>query len=650
MNWIRHLAVPIGSALALLVWCGLSPIPARAESATYLFRNQPIVFTHLATSNGPTMVGVNDPGLRTLLRDVGAIVTWHSGERYVLITTAEPVVMNFSVGDTRYDVGPLSAQAASAPYVSPNDEVFLPLSELLAGLSLAPKPDGGVTVLQPQLSSIGVQGTGSQAILVARAGEPLHGRVVSDTSDRVVYEFDGVGSTLAHSRNVDAGGIRGLEIATSGSARNPKTIVTVLLNPGSRHDAIRSSSGDFEVAFGGNGGAPPLTASAPSLPASAPQSSSEPRDTTGALATTGEPQDQPTAPNAATVTGVVVVPKPDGAAVNIAVTGNANFEWHRLREPDNRFWIDIQGAQLAGPAREEAQGDPITSLRVRQNDAQTVRVALSFSGANSVSVSPSATGVSISVGSQDPSGDVARSGAGSIGSVVAVNEPQALVTPVPADMYGQSTPAPADWKYGARSSYVPTNPKLIVIDPGHGGSDPGAMRHGVYEKDLALDMARRLRDVLVERGWQVQMTRDSDVDVYAPNDSARDELQARDNLANNAGARLFISVHVNSFINSGPSGTTTYYSKPSDVAFAKVMERNLGGSLGTKDDGAIKSRFWVTLHAAMPAVLIETAFLSNPDDFALLTSPDWRNKVARSIADGVDEYTQNNPVTSNGGQ
>ena len=130
-----------------------------------------------------------------------------------------------------------------------------------------------------------------------------------------------------------------------------------------------------------------------------------------------------------------------------------------------------------------------------------------------------------------------------------------------------------NWKFGPRSSYVPTNPRLIVIDPGHGGSDPGTQHGGLREADITLDMAKRLRDTSWARGWQVRLTRETDVDVYAPNDSAHDELQARVDVANKAGARLFVSIHANAFINSGPYGTTCYISKPDDVAFARIVER-----------------------------------------------------------------------------
>jgi N-acetylmuramoyl-L-alanine amidase len=184
---------------------------------------------------------------------------------------------------------------------------------------------------------------------------------------------------------------------------------------------------------------------------------------------------------------------------------------------------------------------------------------------------------------------------------------------------------------------------LIVIDPGHGGSDRGTIHGGVAEADLTLDMAKRLRDILVARGWQVKLTHDSDVDVYSPNDSPRDELQARVNIANDAGARLFISIHVNAFINSGPYGTTYYVSKPDDTALARAVETHLESD-GTKDDGIIQSHMYVTYHTRMPAVLIETAFLSNPSDYALLTSTAWREKVVEEMADGIAQYAQEYPA------
>jgi N-acetylmuramoyl-L-alanine amidase len=633
----------------------LAQTAAHAESASYIYQNQQITFSHISHSAGPAAVGIDDPGLRTLLKDVGAAVTWRPGERYVLITTSQPEVVSFSVGDLAYDVGPVTAQASFAPYLV-GTEVYLPFDELMRALYLAPKRDGPYTILQPQLASIDVRGSGLQALVVAHAAGGLQPRTIADSDDRVVYAFEGVGTTLPRTRVVNAGGIRSIEIEETGTIRSPKTTVTVLLAPGARHGAPSSQNGDFEVAFGGGGGAPPLVASAPAVQ---PQS----QVATSAPEPTEEPQAVPSPAESpsgvATITGVNVQQSGDGATVTISVNGDATYGWHRLRAPDNRFWLDVSGAQLQGPAIDEPSSSPILAIRVKQNGDGFVRVALSLAGQNVLSVSPSSNSITIVVGNEQVA-DAPSEGSGSVGAVVSVNEPQALITPVPASMYGMPNEGTdQNWKFSPRGGgFIAKNPRLIVIDPGHGGGDRGSQRNGVDEATLTLDMAERLRDVLIARGWQVVLTRTTDHDVDAtPRSSAEAEemgyhtsaagdLQARDDIANNAGARIFISIHANAYINDGPNGTTTYYSKAVDVPLAQSVQSDLVARLGTKDDGIVKSRLYVTLHATMPAILIETAFLSNPSDFAMLTSPSWRQKVAEAIADGVDRYAHAYPTAS----
>ena len=137
----------------------------------------------------------------------------------------------------------------------------------------------------------------------------------------------------------------------------------------------------------------------------------------------------------------------------------------------------------------------------------------------------------------------------------------------------------------------------------------------------------------------MRLTRDGDNDVFAPNDSARDELQtARRHHANGGGARILLSVHINSYVTSSLNGTTVYYYKSSDLALAQALHRRLTLALETKDDGVRKDNLYVIRHAAMPAALVETAFLSNAHDAALLRSSDFLQKVATAIADGVGDY------------
>jgi N-acetylmuramoyl-L-alanine amidase len=650
----------IGSAIAILVL--LATTVVRADTVSYAFERSTLTFTHVTRTPNGTAVGIDDPALRALLRSLGASLTWRAGDRTVLIATSAPDVISFAVGDAQYGVGGLTAQAHFAPSQI-GSEVYLPFDDLMHALGVGIQ-DG---VLERLLTSVDVQGYGIQAVLVARGGGVLHPQVVADTPDRLVYEFEGVGTTLAPERTINAGGIRTLEITSSGSARDPKTTVEIDLAPGTRHDAPQSGSGEFEVAFGANGSAPPLVeplrGSVAVVAAAATVASAPPPPPPADMETSAAtPLAQPTGASAvATVNAVSVQTASDGSqSVAITVTGNASYEWHRLRAPDNRFWIDLKNAQLAGGPQDQAEANPLIALRVRQIDPQTVRVALSLAGDTALDVSPSATGMSIGVGTAMLADAAPRSGTGTVGAVVSANEPQTTVTPVPADEYGSGgSDDQSQWKFGPRG-YVPTNPKLIVLDPGHGGTDRGSMHGELQEAVLNLDMAERVQTILLERGWQVRMTRTTDHDVDATPASTQAAirighdnadayaLQARDDIANTAGARLFVSIHCNAYINSGPNGATVYYYKQSDLALAKMMDSTLAASdLGVKDDGTVKVKYYVVANAAMPAILIETAFLTNPFDYTKLASSDWRQQMAEAIANGIDRYMRTNPVANN---
>jgi N-acetylmuramoyl-L-alanine amidase len=626
LNWINRFIVRTGSVaapVAFAILAFVSALPARADaSLNAVYQGQTIRFTQLATVSGASAIGVNDSGFQTLLRACGASLTWRPGERYVLITTSAPVVVSFAIGDRRYDVGPIALQASFAPYQRA-DDVYLPLNEVFRGLDLALRQDARGAVLQPQLATLDVHQDGNRVIIRAHGGAPLHPRVVRESDAEVTYAFDGVGTSLTGVRRVAGGGVREVRIATGGTTRSPTTLVTVELESGTDAEPPRLDGRDAELAFDGpsNG--------AQALPREAPTPEAPPA---------AEPTNGP-----ASVTGVSVSQSGDGVAVAIAIDGSASYEWHRLREPDNRFWVDIKNARLQDGPIDQTEPSPLVSMRVRQADPSTVRIALSLVGPKAIALTPSQTGLGILGGGQDLA-NAARFGNGSVGAIVsAAQDTTALVTPAPLDAYAAADNSGDSWKFGLRSKYVPTNPHLIVIDPGHGGSDRGSVHGGIAEADVALDMSKRLRDILIARGWQVKMTRATDVDVYAPGDTAHQELQARVDVANNAGARLFVSIHANAFINSGPYGTTVYISKPDDAALARIVESHLAAD-GTKDDGIVKSHLYVTLHARMPAVLIETAFLSNPSDYALLASPAWRQKVAQEIADGIGQYARDYPA------
>lgn len=624
--------VRIGSVLALLIACALgmqAPAPA-AERAAFAFDGRTVVFTQIIPQSGGRAISIDDPGLRSMLDRIGATVTWEQGERYILITTAEPVVISFALGDRRYDVGPVTQQAAFAPFML-DGHAYVPLAELLHGLDFAIKPDGGQNVLQPQIASIDIESSGRGAKLIAHAGMPLDARVVSEQNGKLTVAFDGVGTQLERTRTLAAGPVRRMDLRTSGPAAHPTTFVTLYLAPGTTHSApATDDQRDFTIGFNGVAAAQPVAAK---------QNTPPPAPEPGAAEASGSPSPQMTPAGQVQVTDVTPESQNGTSTIRIAVAGAASYEWHRLRPPDNRMWIDVHAARLAIPPLDETAAGPVTAIRVHQQSPDTVRVALSLAAFDTVAVTPDATGLTVVVNASPADETVARAGAGMTGA-------QAVAA-------AQPSPSPG-WKFtpqAAPSNYAAPNPRLIAIDPGHGGSDSGALRGDAIEKDLTLDISRRLRAVLVSRGWQVVMTRESDKDVFAPDDSARDELQARDDIANSAGARLLVSIHVNSFMNSGPHGATAYYYKDSDVALAQAVDKRIAAEVPVKNIGIVKDKLYVVHHANMPATLIETAFVSNPDDRRLLQDPAWRQKMAVAIADGIADYAGTPPSgTSINGQ
>ncbi|ACB73877.1 N-acetylmuramoyl-L-alanine amidase [Opitutus terrae PB90-1] len=205
---------------------------------------------------------------------------------------------------------------------------------------------------------------------------------------------------------------------------------------------------------------------------------------------------------------------------------------------------------------------------------------------------------------------------------------------------------------------VTRRPKTIVIDAGHGGSDPGNQNRALKlnEETFTLDVARRLQRLLAAAGFKVIMTRTGDRTV---------SLEKRAEIANRANADLFISIHFNAFSDPGIAGAETYvmtprlqHSTPQRERDRRMMttrfdgnahdrqnallgyhvHRALVGELRTPDRGLKRFRYSVLRSVDCPAVLVEAAFLSNPREARAVTSASHRQRIAKAIASGVTRH------------
>ena len=186
--------------------------------------------------------------------------------------------------------------------------------------------------------------------------------------------------------------------------------------------------------------------------------------------------------------------------------------------------------------------------------------------------------------------------------------------------------------------------KTIVIDPGHGGNDAGAIGpSGVMEKTVTLKVALALAKLLEDEGADVIMTRRTDVEVAPRGRHATDieELKSRCDVANDAEADIFISIHADSFTNPAARGTTCYYfgeGAPESKKLAENIHPALIEQLKTPSRGTKPCNFYVVRNTDMPAILVELAFISNPQEEKLLNSKDGVEKAAQGILDGIEDY------------
>ena len=169
----------------------------------------------------------------------------------------------------------------------------------------------------------------------------------------------------------------------------------------------------------------------------------------------------------------------------------------------------------------------------------------------------------------------------------------------------------------------------VVLDAGNGGSDYGAIREGINEKDITLDVTQRVASILKSKGYKVALTRSDDTFV---------SLQDRVEFSENEAPEIFVSIHVNSAVATEPKGIETHYYHDYSNELAKTVHSHLMKEIDTKDRGLVKSKFYVINHTTVPAILVEMGFISNEEERAELISDKRKQKTAKAIAEGIIEY------------
>jgi N-acetylmuramoyl-L-alanine amidase len=174
------------------------------------------------------------------------------------------------------------------------------------------------------------------------------------------------------------------------------------------------------------------------------------------------------------------------------------------------------------------------------------------------------------------------------------------------------------------------SPSLVIIDAGHGGKDSGGSGHGLMEKQLTLDTARRLKAKLTKAGVKNVMLRDTDVFI---------DLDDRVAMANKYVGRdaVLVSIHFNAVSSSAPNGLETFFWRPDATALAARIQKNVARSTGFKDVGLNRRRLRLTRNPEIPAVLVEGAFMTNPGDAKKLAQPATLDAIAEGICNGILE-------------
>ena len=321
--------------------------------------------------------------------------------------------------------------------------------------------------------------------------------------------------------------------------------------------------------------------------------------------------------------GVIVIPKLSGESASGPSAGSLNQVQSVEIEGDRQLVIRTSGRLTYSGSWDRAAGayrislpfsqlsptlrgpkltatSPLQQVRLRQEDAQTV----------SVLVFP-ASGVQL--------GELNQAG------------PQSAILQLRRTGFQPINPSTSIPRPFPGQPRVPNGRQLVVIDPGHGGPDPGAIGiGGIHEAEIVLDISNQVSSILQQQGFSTILTRTGEYDF---------DLAPRVQIAESNRATVFVSIHANSINMGRPdvNGLETYYFD-SGADLARTIHSSVLQSTGMRDRGVRTARFYVIRNTSMPSVLVETGFVTGEEDARNFMNPGFRRQMAEGIARGIVQY------------
>lgn len=193
-----------------------------------------------------------------------------------------------------------------------------------------------------------------------------------------------------------------------------------------------------------------------------------------------------------------------------------------------------------------------------------------------------------------------------------------------------------------KANELPLINKIIYLDPGHGGVDPGSIYKDIYEKDINLQICLKLQKNLEEMGATVYLTRYDDYDLSTPNTRTRkkSDLNNRVRLMNDSNADMYISIHLNATNSKKWMGAQTFYDdvNPENKKIAQIMQEELKNNLNTNREIDEIFNMLLNRKVTIPGVLIEVGFLSNDNERYLLKQDSYQEKISQTIVKGILKY------------